>query len=103
MTDLTRNLVARLLAEREREEIVRYLYNQGRATEDELAAMLNGAGVSEEVYEIHLPMLIDYGIVERDGDFIVQTDDVGILLEVLDSMEYTLTQHRPEDARNRPS
>lgn len=103
MTDLSQDMIARILSHHQRVEILTYLQNNGCAPETDLAVMVDGRNVCEAVLEKHIPMLVDYGIVEREDSHIVPTDDVDVVVECADELAATITEYRGGDGRNQAS
>lgn len=92
-TDLSRKMASEVLDDYQRVQILTYLYNNGRAIESDLAVMVDGREVCHSVIDTHLPMLVDFGIVERDGHYIVPTEDVDILVESGIELGASISEH----------
>lgn len=103
MTDLSKEMIGRVLADHHRVELLVYLEKNGRALESELVAMAGGRGKNQQVRETHLPILVDFGILERDGEFIVPTEDVEVVLNSSEGLEAAVTEYATGDPLDRSS
>lgn len=92
------SLICYILADPDRQAILRYVNHNGRTPQTELALAVNGRGVDDDILETHIPLLVDYGILERDGDWVSPTSDSFLVTDCLDSIEASV----PERPRSTP-
>ncbi|QCC60221.1 helix-turn-helix transcriptional regulator [Natrinema thermotolerans] len=91
-------LACYVLSDPTRQKVLRYVNRNGCTAVSDLALAINGKGVDEEIPESHVPLLVDYGILERDDGWVYPTADSFLVTECLDSIESTV----PESPRSAP-